>query len=195
MDTNDSRGRRVAIALAADLGAQDPDMGGKPLNMANDLTVAYLDQGQVDMARLAKAAIEAARPTEDQIIAITSVLFPGEFHDGSDCRNFHEAPGEPCPICKDCHDAWLARVEQVRNALGDTPVGDGLTFPVLSKKHHTKRGTDYNVYAVDGRLNFSCDVNLLADGIDMTIYRDQTTGKWSCRPTFEFNDGRFVDQK
>jgi len=50
---------RVARALAKDLGQQDYTDEGFPLG--DDLKLAYLDQGEVDFARLARAAITAMR--------------------------------------------------------------------------------------------------------------------------------------
>lgn len=57
--------------------------------------------------------------TKLDIEKIAKVLFPDEYHDGTDCRNFYKAPGEPCPICADKKEYWERRMKQVAEAIAN----------------------------------------------------------------------------
>ena len=62
--TDTSMIERVARAIVAELGRQDGH--DDPQWIDPDLKVRYLDQGEVDMGKVARAAIEAMRPIETQ---------------------------------------------------------------------------------------------------------------------------------
>lgn len=49
---------RIACAVAAELGEQD---GGKPFALGPDLRLAYLDQEDVDLRKVARAMLTAIR--------------------------------------------------------------------------------------------------------------------------------------
>jgi len=63
---------RAARALAADLGKQDL---GTPFVLDDNLALPYLDQGEVDFGRLARAVLEAIRePSEGMRDAVEKML-------------------------------------------------------------------------------------------------------------------------
>lgn len=66
---------RVARAIAAEIGRQDHD---EVFVLPDDLKLAWLDQGEVDFALVAKAAIAAARCLEDGERAVAGENVRGE---------------------------------------------------------------------------------------------------------------------
>lgn len=56
--------------------------------------------------------------SQRRAIAVARALFPDEYKaEPTDCRNFVNKPGEPCPICADNNERWSNRVREVRKAM------------------------------------------------------------------------------
>lgn len=55
--------------------------------------------------------------TEQRATTAARLLFPDDYHDGSDCRNEYGREGLPCRYCAEQRSNWLARVDQTRSAI------------------------------------------------------------------------------
>ena len=63
------------------------------------------------------------RPTIEDMITVKRAtvvaleLFPDDYHDGVDCRNQWDKPGQPCDICAGRKENWANRIIEVRKAM------------------------------------------------------------------------------
>jgi hypothetical protein len=91
----------VARAIAAELGRQDD---GDPFLLPDDLTLTWLDQGEVDFGKVARAAIDAMRAEDPELVALRAEneRLAGWLWEA--CGGFRPTPEAFAAVVADLHD-------------------------------------------------------------------------------------------